>query len=178
MTLHSCVPVHPAKAQTERAEPLCTDGPLKAGGVGALLLLQCHQSSFQSHSKGQFARGWAGWHGASKGAGVEESAEHSSVSGVALCSFSFCIVTTISNSPFDRLNTGKCQGFLTPPWFSVIQGVKMSRNEKGTRTVPAPFKVCDKGLPLLEVWDFSSPQQASSPAHNPDVSGGTWVPRK
>lgn len=133
----------------QRAEPCARVGTERQGerehccSVGA-------RSSFQSSSKGHFARVWAGWHRSSKGANVEESAEHSPASGVALCSF--CIATTMSNPPFDKLNIRKCQSFLPPPWFSVTWGMKMSKDETGTRRVLAPFKVSDKGPSLLEVW--------------------------
>lgn len=115
--------------------------------------LSATRSPFQTSSKGQPTRGWAGWHRASKGASVEESAEHSPASKVVLCSSffyilcsSFYIVTTMSNSPFDKLKLGKCQGSL-----SLVFCRSGNEDEKGARTVPAPFKVSDKGPSLLEV---------------------------
>lgn len=114
MTLHSCVPGHAAKAQTgSELSPSVRVSPERQGEWEHCCSFGATRSSFQSSSKGQFARGWAACHRESKGAGVEESA-------VALCSPSFYSVTTMSDSPFDKLNLGKCQGFLLPPWFSAI----------------------------------------------------------
>lgn len=44
---------------------------------------------------------------------MEESAEHKPESRVDLCSLSF--YNYYYNSPFDKLNIGKCLGFLPSP---------------------------------------------------------------
>lgn len=130
MILHSCDPGHPTKAETgSKLSPSAGMGAERQGEWEHCCSFGATRSLFQSSSKGQFARGCAGWHAASKGAGGEESAEHSPASRVALCSPSFCIVTTMSNSPLDKLNIRKCQDFLPSPWFSVIWGMKMRKGQ-------------------------------------------------
>lgn len=147
MTLHSRVPGHPETGS--ELSPSAGMGAERQHEWEHCCPFSATRSSFQWSSKGSLQGAGLG---GTEHPRVEESAEHSPASGVALCSPSFCIVTTMSNSPFDKIDIGKCQGFLPPPWFSVVQGMKMSKDEQGTRTAHAPFKVSDKSPSLLEVW--------------------------